>query len=164
MFFLLIDFVRVQGLISSTTCHMTHIVYAFLITTLLGLLQLKHQNKKDSPFETHPINMRAFFVTLCIYCFALAAKTMVTSTNNFYSTIFGHFSLIFGSLSSISLAAIFLSHWLSHLILVLGAFLPLIIAREIFQKIYLWLYERTTSAAFQLLHIFGRFLFIMIPP
>ncbi|CAK9172171.1 unnamed protein product [Ilex paraguariensis] len=133
-----------------------HAVYAFFITSLIGLLQLKYQNKDVSPLETHPTTMKTFIITLSIYCSTLAAKVIDQPHHLNYSQLFGCLSPIFGALSSISLLSIFLPHWFCWLIFILWALMPIIASRYILNHIYQYFYRRIINAVPNVLEILGR--------
>ncbi|KAG5538644.1 hypothetical protein RHGRI_019265 [Rhododendron griersonianum] len=145
-----------QGSISSTTCH---VVYAFLVTTLIGLLQVKYQNKNVSPFETHPSTIQTFVMTMCSYSLATVGKSITKKYDANCSKIFGHVSTISGALSSVSLAVIFLKTSLSSLIMfIIWAILFATMARYLYQKIYQWFYQMSANAVVQVLDLYTSFM------
>ena len=150
------DMARVQGFISST---MPHVVYAFLVATLIGLLQMKYQNKSVSPFETHSTNMTSFVLTLCAYCLAMVGKNIHKNHGGNYTKILGHVILISQTLSSVSLATIFLPLSLSSLIMfIVWATMFAIVGRYLFKLIYQWFYWRIAIAVVQVLRVYTRFM------
>ncbi|KAF7139283.1 hypothetical protein RHSIM_Rhsim07G0031400 [Rhododendron simsii] len=146
------DSARMQGNISSTTCD---VVYAFFVTTLIGLLQVKYQNKNASPFETHPTTMRTFVITMWTYSLATAGKSVTKKYGaNCCYKIFGHVSIISGALSSVSLAAVFLPSSLnSPIMFITSAVLFAIVAQLLYQTICQWFYWKIADAVAQVLEI-----------
>lgn len=133
---------------------MCHVVYAILITTLIGFIQIMYQNKSLTPFETHPTTIKAFFFTFYVYCSALVAKSTLTHLTS-YSQILIHINLIAGVISSLSLLTIFLPSWLNKLIIsILGVFIPLILGRHMVKLIYQQLSEKTMNAVIYLVDVF----------
>ncbi|KAH7863189.1 hypothetical protein Vadar_014560 [Vaccinium darrowii] len=153
-----------QGSMSSTTCH---VVYGFLITTLIGLLQLKYQNKKVSPFETHLALIGTFGTTMCIYSFAMVGKIKAKNYSAKYYEIFSHVSILSGVLSSVSLAMIFLPRSLNFLIMIIiWVIFFASVALYLFHTIYKWLYQKIVAAIEQVLELFASFMGqrLMEPP
>ncbi|KAH7862888.1 hypothetical protein Vadar_010666 [Vaccinium darrowii] len=145
-----------QGSMSSTTCH---VVYGFLISTLIGLLQLKYQNKKVSPFETHPALIRMFVATMCIYSLAMVGKITAANYRAKCCEIFSRVSILSGALSSVSLAMIFLPPSLSSLIMIIIWVIFLaIVALYLFHTIYKWLYQKIAVSIVQVLELFASFM------
>ena len=125
-----------HGIIPSTP---SHVVFVFFIPSLINLLQLKDQSKNVSPFDTHPINTWIFFTVLCIYCLSLATKMEIQTHWANYSQILANVLFISGALASVSLASIFLPHFIGCLFLIIWAFLPIIIARHFLMFTYRWI-------------------------
>ena len=147
---------RVQEFISSTT---PHVVYAFLVATLIELLQMKYQNKSVSPFETHHTNMTSFVITLYTYCLAMVGKDIFKDDGGNYTKILGHVILISQALSSVSLATIFLPRSLSSLIMfIVWVTMFAIVGRYLFKLIYEWFYGRIAIAVVQVLRMYMRFM------
>lgn len=140
-----------QGSLIYSVCHA---VYAFLITTLIGFIQIMYQNKSLTPFETHPTTIKTFFFTFYVYCSTLVAKIALTHLTS-YSQILIHINLIAGVISSLSLLTIFLPSWLNKLIIsILGVFIPLILGRHMVKLIYQQLSEKTMNAVIYLVDVF----------
>ncbi|OIW00964.1 hypothetical protein TanjilG_10042 [Lupinus angustifolius] len=78
-----------------------HSIFIFLDPLLIGVLQVEYQNKKESPFDTYPIQMKTFLTSICIYSTLLGIKIHRTQTQ-----ILSFVLLLSGSLSSASLLAI----------------------------------------------------------
>ena len=125
-----------HGIIPSTP---SHVVFLFLIPSLINLLQLKDQSKNVSPFDTHPINTWIFFTALCIYCLWLATKMEIQTHWANYSQILANVLFISGALTAVSLVSIFLPQFLGWLFLIIWAFLPIIIARHFLMFTYRWI-------------------------
>ncbi|KAH7864845.1 hypothetical protein Vadar_034545 [Vaccinium darrowii] len=150
------DSASMQGSMSSTTCH---VVYGFFITTLIGILQLKYQNKKVSPFETHLTPIRTFVATMCIYSLAMVGKIIAKKYSAKCYEIFSHVSILSGALSSVSLATIFLPPSLSSLIMfIIWAIFFAIVALYLFHTLYKWLYQKIAVAIVQVLELFASFM------
>lgn len=126
-----------------------HAIFAFLNPLLVGVLQVKGQSSKVSPFDTHPADMWTFLLATLLYCFAFAAniKYHGQRTSASYSRISGHVALLSGSLSSVSLLSIFLPTLLGRLIFILWLTFPMIVARQLnIHGFCHWLYQWTTKA------------------
>ncbi|XAR54151.1 hypothetical protein NMG60_11029167 [Bertholletia excelsa] len=106
---------RLRGTSSSTKCHLA---YGFLVASMLALLQLKYQGKNTSPFDTHPMNIAAFLVTICAYTAALVAELIAAQTRwRRHSAIFGHTAAISAALSTASLGTVFLPSTISCILM-----------------------------------------------
>ena len=134
----------------------SHIVFFFLIPSLIDLLQLKDQSKNVSPFDTHPINIWIFFSALCIYCLSLATKMEIQTRWTGYSQILGHVIVISGALASVSLATVFLPHLLGWLFLIMWSFLPIISARHFLVCIFRWICQGIKEAICSVCNISNR--------
>jgi hypothetical protein len=134
----------------------SHVVFVFWIPSLIDLLQLKDQSKNVSPFDTHPINIWISFSALCIYCLSLATKMEIQTNWTSCSKILGHVIVISGALASVSLATIFLPHFLGWLFLIIWAFLPIIRARHFLICIYRWICLRIKEAIYLVCNISNR--------
>ncbi|XAR63206.1 hypothetical protein NMG60_11023064 [Bertholletia excelsa] len=121
----------------------------FLITSVIGLLQLKYQNQDLSPFETHPITMQALIVTICAYCLLATAR-------NHSSEILDQLNLLLGALSSLLLLSILLPSFLTCFFFVMWTFLFLIMGRPLLQTIYAWFCHRTALAVSLVLNVYTR--------
>lgn len=134
-------------------------MYAFLITTLIGLLQVKYQNKNVSPFETHLTSIRSFVISMSTYCLAMVGKTIAQNYGaNCSKKIFGHVGLISGALSSASLAVLFLPSSLSSLIVfIMWAILVAIMVGCLYKPIYQWLYRKIATAVVQVVELYASF-------
>ncbi|KAL3497521.1 hypothetical protein ACH5RR_040253 [Cinchona calisaya] len=78
-----------------------HSVLTFIAAVLVNFLQLKYQNKNETPFETHPKTMYFAVTTLLLYCLAYDAKSRF-SCNLFFKCCTGFFGpLTLASLSSV---------------------------------------------------------------
>ncbi|KAG5538642.1 hypothetical protein RHGRI_019264 [Rhododendron griersonianum] len=145
-----------QGSTSFTTCHA---VYTFLVTTLIGLLQVKYQNKNVSPFETHLTSIRSFVIAVFIYCLVTVGKIITKNYGANCSKILGYVSLISGTLSSVSLAVIFLPTLLSSVIMfIIWAILFAMVARFLYKAIYQWFYQKIVDAVVQVLELCTSFM------
>ncbi|KAL6289969.1 hypothetical protein ACE6H2_007479 [Prunus campanulata] len=120
---------RLQGFISSMPWHT---IFAFLNPLLIGILQVKCQGATKSPFDTHRGIMWIFLLATLVYCFAFAANMKSRrNSSTVYSRISGHFALLSGSLSSVSLFSIFLPRFPNEqLVFFLWIIMPLIVARK----------------------------------
>ncbi|KAH7849072.1 hypothetical protein Vadar_012588 [Vaccinium darrowii] len=56
-----------------------NVVLLGMLGLLLALIQIMYQNRKKSPFETHPTMMDISIAALCIYGFAAAVATLAKS-------------------------------------------------------------------------------------
>ncbi|KAL3497529.1 hypothetical protein ACH5RR_040261 [Cinchona calisaya] len=88
-------------LLRDPTSYSSHSIFTFIAEVLVNFLQLKYQNKNDSPFETHPKTMYFAITSLLLYCLAYDAKSRFSC--NFFSKCCMGF---FGSLSLASLLSV----------------------------------------------------------
>lgn len=146
------EYPSVQRPLVDSVCH---VMYVFLISTLIGFLQVLYQNKSVSPFETHPTTIKAFFFTFCVYCSTLVAKSAATHLTIFTLHLLSHFNLISGVISSLSLLTIFLPSWLNKLLIsILGIIIPLFLGRHVIKSIYRKLCEKTINAVIYVVNVF----------
>lgn len=136
---------RVKGLVSSMPWHA---VFAFLNPLLIGVMQVKCQGAKFSPFQTHPAEMRTFLLATVVYCFAFAANIKCRRRRTIYALLSGHVALISGSLSSISLFSIFLPMQWERLVFVSWIIFSVLVFR---QFIIYWPFQWILKAVSQLL-------------
>ena len=73
-----------QDFISSAP---THVVFVFLIQSLIGLIQVEYQSKSLSPFDTRPLSMWTSFGAICIYSLGLATKMEPKTRSASYSKV-----------------------------------------------------------------------------
>ena len=100
--FIVYDWQSEQDFISSAPCHE---VFIFLITSLIGLIQVDYQSKSLSPFDTHPISMWTSFAAINIFSMGLATKMELQTRSPSDSKILSQVIYISGVLSSASLAS-----------------------------------------------------------
>ncbi|KAL0007794.1 hypothetical protein SO802_009296, partial [Lithocarpus litseifolius] len=142
----------VQDFISSAP---THVVFVFLIQSLIGLIQVEYQSKSLSPFDTHPISMWTSFGAICIYSLGLATKMEPKARSASYSKVLSHVILISGVLSSASLASTLLPRF------IIWAILPIMLTYILNKHVYKWLYQEIVKANYHACEILNRFLNMM---
>ncbi|KAI5345145.1 hypothetical protein L3X38_013022 [Prunus dulcis] len=144
-----------QGFISSMPWHT---IFAFLNPLLIGILQVKCQGATKSPFDTHQEVMWTFLLATLVYCFAFAANMKSRrDCSTVYSRISGHFALLTGSLSSVSLFSIFLPRFPNEqLVILLWIIMPLIVARKWICRVCQKLCKSTSKATHFLVHCICR--------
>ncbi|KAK4592996.1 hypothetical protein RGQ29_017222 [Quercus rubra] len=138
-----------QDFISSAP---NHVVFNFIIQSLIGLIQVEYQSKSLSPFHTHPISMRTFFAAISIYSMGLLTKMELQTRSPCYSKILGHVILISGVLSSASLASTLLPH-----LLIISVIVPIMLTYILcipYKHMYRWIVRANS----QVCKIFNRFL------
>lgn len=119
----------------------------------------EYQNKNVSPFETHRTSIQTFIIAMCIYCLVTVGKILTKNYGANCTKIFGHVSLISGTLSSVSLAVIFLPTLLSSLIMfIIWAILFAIVARYLYETIYQWFYWKIADAVSLVLELCTSFM------
>ncbi|XAR63207.1 hypothetical protein NMG60_11023065 [Bertholletia excelsa] len=130
----------------STSSSTRHVVLAFLVSSLIGLLQLKYQNKSITHFDTHP--MATCLTSLCAYCLANEAEAIAQKRRaKHHSRIPGQLALVLGALSSVLLASVFMSSVVARLFCVVWVVLLLaVLGIHLIQSIYQWLYQRTAMS------------------
>ncbi|KAK9273370.1 hypothetical protein L1049_018180 [Liquidambar formosana] len=117
--------------------------FSFLITILVGVLQVNNQTNNASPFLTHPANMWAFIIATCIYSFAFAA-TLRLPPDSSHSLLAGFVAFFSGALSVLSIVSMFVDPlWLGWLIAILWFLLLGRVACDLFlpffQRLFSWL-------------------------
>ena len=138
-----------QDFISSAP---NHVVFNFIIQSLIGLIQVEYQSKSLSPFHTHPISMRTFFAAISIYSMGLLTKMELQTRSPCYSKILGHVILISGVLCSASLASTLLPH-----LLIISVIVPIMLTYILcipYKHMYRWIVRANS----QVCKIFNRFL------
>lgn len=112
------------------------ITFLFLISSVIGLLQVAHL------FKSHPANMWISVAALVIFCLSHSTKKKITHTDwATYSPTVAWFRDISGALVPVSLTSIFLPDrfwWLFSGIWVLLAFI--VTRRHFFKFIYTRIY------------------------
>ena len=140
------DWQSEQDFISSAPCHE---VFIFLITSLIGLIQVDYQSKSLSPFDTHPISMWTSFAAINIFSMGLAIKMELQTRSPSYSKILSQVIYISGVLSSASLASTLFP----------GLFIILVIlAIMLIYILYKLMYKWIVRANSQVCKILNRFL------
>ncbi|KAJ1378317.1 Ribonuclease H-like superfamily [Sesbania bispinosa] len=114
---------NVEDLIPSIPCHA---IFVFLDPILLGVLQVDYQNKKESPFDTHQLQMQTFLTAISIYSALLGTKIHTQHLNQ----VLSYGLLLSGALSSASLLSILLQRQLLWIVLFIWGSIPLILARD----------------------------------
>ncbi|KAL3497525.1 hypothetical protein ACH5RR_040257 [Cinchona calisaya] len=92
-----------------------HSILTFTAAVLVKFLELKYQNKNESPFETHPKTMYFAIASALLYCFAYDAKSRF-SCSLFFKCCMG----FFGPLSLASLSSVLFPSSLCPVLLVLS--------------------------------------------
>ncbi|CAI9095688.1 OLC1v1031684C1, partial [Oldenlandia corymbosa var. corymbosa] len=92
--------------------------FAFVLTVLVNLVQIKYQGQTDSPFEIHPKTMFLFIVALLLYyCIPSSPHAPKHATSDIYFDEFGAMSkVICASLCLASLLSLLLPESLSPLV------------------------------------------------
>ncbi|KAK9274276.1 hypothetical protein L1049_019090 [Liquidambar formosana] len=118
------------------------VAFSFLITILVGVLQVHNQNNNASPFHTHPANMWAFIIATSIYSFAFAATSRLPPDTS-RSLLAGFVAFFSGALSVVSIVWMFVPLWLAWLITILWFLLLGMVACDLFlpffQRLFSWL-------------------------
>ena len=144
--FIVYDWQSEQDFISSAPCHE---VFIFLITSLIGLIQVDYQSKSLSPFDTHPISLWTSFAAINIFSMGLAIKMELQTRSPSYSKILSQVIYISGVLSSASLASTLFP----------GLFIILVIlAIMLIYILYKLMYKWIVRANSQVCKILKRFL------
>ncbi|CAL0324615.1 unnamed protein product [Lupinus luteus] len=126
-----------QVLISSIPWHSTFI---FLDPLLIGVLQVEYQNKKESPFDTYPVQMKTFLISICIYSTLLGIKIHTTQTRGGYQIqILSFVLLLSGSLSSASLLSILFQQPLLWVMLITWGLMPIILCGLLSKSSLCWI-------------------------
>lgn len=87
-------------------------IFAFIVTVLLNLVQIKYQPKVESPFETRPKTMFVAIASLLLYSFfsyyaRLVRTTASAASNHCTAAYFHHFAKIsLGFCGPMSLASV----------------------------------------------------------
>ncbi|KAE9610782.1 hypothetical protein Lalb_Chr07g0190261 [Lupinus albus] len=103
-----------------------HSIFIFLDPLLIGVIQVEYQNKKESPFDSYPIQMKTFLISICIYCTVFGVMIHKTRTRGSYQTqILSFVLLLSGSLSSASLLSILFQQPLLWVMLITWGLVPI---------------------------------------
>lgn len=118
------------------------IAFSFLITFLVGVLQVTNRDNDASSFATHPANLRVFIVATVIYSFAFAtALALPPDTRN--SIFAGYVAFFSGALSAMSTIWMFLPLWLGRLIFTMWFLLLVMVGCDLFRDSIQNLYEKS---------------------
>ncbi|XP_061964757.1 uncharacterized protein LOC133689058 [Populus nigra] len=83
-----------------------HGVFAFLVNTLNGQIQVMYKSMTASPFDTHEGVMLAFFIAFFIYATASVAEIMLRARESIYHPIVSYIRLFASGLATILLLVI----------------------------------------------------------
>lgn len=115
---------------------------------LISLVQVKFQNRKESPFETHISNMIICITALFFYGVFVAMKMKTTQYNNndeIFSKILDRLIPILGIISSVSLASVFMPWRFSWVGFVICAILSAMVVRDLLHQFFHWLYKKIVN-------------------
>ncbi|KAK9274023.1 hypothetical protein L1049_018837 [Liquidambar formosana] len=130
------------------------IAFSFLITFLIGVLQVTNKNNDASSFATHPANMRVFIIATVIYSFAFAT-TLSLPPDTSSSLLAGFVAFFSGALSAISVIWMFLPLWLGWLISVMWFLLLVMVGCDLYRYSFQILYQKCKE---KLLDTLNRFM------
>lgn len=114
----------------------------------ISLTQVKFQNRKESPFETHLSNMIICVTALFFYGVYVTMKMKNTLYNNkdiIYSKILDRLIPILGIISSMSLVSVFMPRRFSWVGFVVWTILSAIVVPDLLHKIFHWLYKEIVN-------------------
>ncbi|KAJ6922484.1 hypothetical protein NC652_016203 [Populus alba x Populus x berolinensis] len=83
-----------------------HGIFAFLVNTLNGQIQVMYKSMTASPFDTHEGVMLAFFVALFIYATASVAEIMLRARESIYHPFVSYIRLFASGFATILLLVI----------------------------------------------------------
>lgn len=86
-------------------------IFGVAVSVLLTALQLKYQERTDSPFHDHPKAMAIAIASLLIFCLGCDMEQYLNSSHRLstFATIFRHVLRLFGFISLASLASVIFS-------------------------------------------------------
>ncbi|CAK9162520.1 unnamed protein product [Ilex paraguariensis] len=130
---------------SSPPCH---VVFKYLVPLLAALVTMQYQSKGKDPFEARPINMWCFCIATSIYCLAMGIRNQI-QTPKYLQILLSHVILVAGVLSSVSLGSVILPPRFRGQLIIFAVlvFLPIILARNILKRGYVWIYNGVTNVA-----------------
>ena len=110
----------------------------FLDPILLGVMQVEYQNKKESPFETHPLQKNTFLITICIYGALLGIKIHTKTRRDYLEKILSYGLLLSGAFSSLSLLSILMQQKFLWIVLIIWGSIPLILSHHMLRSAACW--------------------------
>ncbi|KAJ6922476.1 hypothetical protein NC652_016199 [Populus alba x Populus x berolinensis] len=81
-------------------------IFAFLVNTLNGQIQVRYKSMKASPLDTHEGVMLAFLIALFIYATASVAEIMLRARESIYHPIVSYIRLLASGFATILLLVI----------------------------------------------------------
>ncbi|KAH1162961.1 hypothetical protein AAZX31_01G124200 [Glycine max] len=117
-----------------------HAIFVFLDPILIGVMQVEYQNKKESPFDTHPLQKNTFLTAICIYGALLGIKMQTKTRDGFFQEILNYGLLLSGAFSSVSLLSILLKqHHLLWIVLTIWGSIPIVLSRHMLKSSACWI-------------------------
>ncbi|BAT97646.1 hypothetical protein VIGAN_UM129800 [Vigna angularis var. angularis] len=101
-------------------------------------MQVEYQNKKESPFDTHPLQKNTFLITICIYGALLGIMINTKTRRGYLEKIFRYGLLLSGAFSSLSLLSILMQQKLLWIVLVIWGSIPLILSHHMLRSAACW--------------------------
>ncbi|KAK7390193.1 hypothetical protein VNO78_25493 [Psophocarpus tetragonolobus] len=118
-----------------------HAIFVFLDPILLGVMQVEYQNKKESPFDTHPLQKHTFLTAICIYGALLGIKIHTKIHGGYLEEILSYSLLLSGVFSSVSLLSIMLQQQFLWIVLIIWGSIPIILAHRTLKSSACWIIQ-----------------------
>ncbi|RDX86111.1 hypothetical protein CR513_32594, partial [Mucuna pruriens] len=130
-----------------------HAISMFLVPILLEVMQVEYQNKKESPFDTHPVQKQTFLTAICIYGALLGIK-IHTKTGNLQSRVLSYGLLFSGAFSSLSLLSILLHQQLLWIVFLIWGSIPILLARRTLKTPLCWMLKTLLKLVSKVFSVF----------